>query len=73
MTKDDLSQEEWREYDFAGRTYRINRPVVLFRSKTGRTHRVLDFYGIVHCVPGVGQSDCVIRWEPKNRDDPVQF
>jgi hypothetical protein len=34
---------------------------------------VLDADGIVHCVPCVGERDCVLRWKPKDDADPVQF
>ena len=55
--------EEWREYDFGGRVYRIPSPVsVEFRSD-GQTHRVVDADGIVHCVPAPGVNGCVLRWK----------
>ena len=55
--------EDWREYDFNGRVYRIENPVsVEFRPK-GSTHRVVGPDGIVHCVPAPGTGDCVLRWK----------
>lgn len=55
--------EEWREYDFGNRVYRINKPEsVQFRNE-GRTHRVTDADGIVHCVPAPGVYGCVLRWK----------
>ena len=57
--------EDWREYDFQGRVYRIDRPAkVEFRSG-GETHRVTDPEGVVHCVPAPGQHGCVLRWRGK--------
>jgi hypothetical protein len=55
--------EEWREYDFNGRVYRIINPTkVQFRSG-GETHRVTDETGVVHCVPAPGRDGCVLRWK----------
>lgn len=73
MTSDpkDLTKEAWREYDFDGRIYRITQPQTLWVGTA--THRVLDTVGIVHCVPAPGFQGCVLRWEPKNRAEPVQF
>lgn len=69
----DISTERWREYDFGGRVYRINKPKTLFLRLAGTTHRVLDFDGIVHCVPTVGVQGCVLRWENYDPDKPVNF
>lgn len=54
--------EEWREYDFGGRIYRIERPVSVHFRDGGTTHRVVDSDGVVHCVPAPGQNGCVLRW-----------
>ena len=55
--------EEWREYDFSGRVYRITKPQkVMFRAG-GTTHRVIDAEGIAHCVPAPGEQGCVLRWK----------
>jgi hypothetical protein len=67
----DLTKEQWREYQFGAVTYRIAGPQKLWTGAT--THRVLDADGIVHCVPCVGERDCVLRWKPKDDADPVQF
>ena len=74
MKECDLSKEKYREYDVPGREspYRIDDPVTLFLGG-GTTHRVLDADGIVHCLPAPGVSGCVLRWQPKNADEPVQF
>ena len=55
--------EDWREYDFGGRVYRIERPASVSFREGGETHRVTDSEGIVHCVPAPGQMGCVLRWK----------
>lgn len=54
--------ETWREYDFCGRVYRIEKPAVVEFRVGGETHRVTDSTGIVHCVPAPGVNGCVLRW-----------
>ena len=61
MEPRDISVEEWREYDFGGRVYRITRPKALYIGTT--THRVLDHEGTIHCVPAPGYHGCVLRWK----------
>lgn len=73
LQKYDISKEEWREYDWGGRVYRIDAPVQLFLRSGGSTHRVVDADGIVHCVPSVGVMGCVLRWWNKDLDNPVNF
>lgn len=63
--------EEWREYDFGGRVYRIENPVKLVTRKAGTTHRVVDANGVTHCVPAPGVNGCVLRW--KGTTAPVSF
>ena len=64
LTKIDLKGvEEWREYDFSGRVYRIESPVSVQFREGGSTHRVTGGDGIVHCVPAPGTGDCVLRWK----------
>lgn len=55
--------EEWREYDFSGRIYRIDNPVELVIHENCTTHRIVDINGITHCVPAPGISGCVLRWK----------
>lgn len=55
--------EEWREYDFGGRIYRIEKPTELQFYDGSTTHRVIDSEGIVHCVPTPGTQGCVLRWK----------
>jgi hypothetical protein len=55
--------EEWREYDFAGRVYRIDNPVSVEFRAGSTTHRVIGPDGIVHCVPAPGHLGCVLRWK----------
>jgi hypothetical protein len=54
--------EAWREYDFCGRVYRIEKPVSVQFRPGGETHRVTDADDIVHCVPAPGNNGCVLRW-----------
>jgi len=68
-----LDDEEYREYAFGGRIYRIVNPKTLYHRPGGSTHRVLDSDGVVHCVPAPGQGDCVLRWKPRDSANPVQF
>lgn len=67
----DLTSEEWREYDFNGRIYRIDQPKELYVGTT--THRVVDASGIVHCVPAPGYCGCVLRWASKTGSKSVVF
>lgn len=72
----DISTEEWREYanNRTGLEYRITQPVALYRRDGGTTHRVVDAFGIVHCVPcGVNHPETVIRWKNKDTSVPVNF
>lgn len=73
MDQKDLTVEEWREYDFGGRVYRINNPVSLFTRPGGTTHRVVDVAGIAHCMPAPGQYGCVLRWSNKDGQPSVTF
>lgn len=73
MERKDISAEQWREYDFGGRVYRIDSPEALFLRPGGTTHRVLDAAGVVHCVPAPGQSGCALRWQNRLGVEPVQF
>ncbi len=79
MISNDLSDEEWREYEFPVSdfdkkiVYRIHDPKTLFYRVGGSTHRVLDSAGVVHLLPGPGFRGCVIRWKPRNTTAPVAF
>lgn len=73
LIKGDLTDEQYREYDFNGRVYRINTPVTLYFRKTGSTHRVVDSNGLVHCVPAPGIGNCVLRWQVKEGQPEVRF
>lgn len=55
--------EEWREYDFGNRVYRIEKPTKVQFRDGGETHRVTDNAGVVHCVPAPGNGGCVLRWK----------
>jgi hypothetical protein len=69
----DLTVEEWREYDFGGRVYRIDNPVSLVTRTGGSTHRVVDSLGVVHCLPAPGVGGCVLRWKSRDAKKPVEF
>ncbi len=73
MQEYDISTEEWREYDFGGRVYRINNPKRLFIREGGTTHRVVDSEDIVHCPPAPGFKGCVLRWQNFDKEEPVNF
>lgn len=58
--------EEWREYDWEGRVYRIEKPVrVQFRADS-TTHRVTDVNGMIHVVPAPGHFGCVMRFKARS-------
>lgn len=73
MHEHDLLCEEWREYDFSGRVYRINDPVKLYLRPGCTTHRVLDTNGVVHCMPKPGEFGCVLRWKARSSKPFVSF
>ena len=73
MKESDLTVEEWREYDYGGRVYRIEWPVKLYLREGGKTHRVLDKDGVIHCMPAPGEQGCVLRWKSKDPNKPVEF
>lgn len=73
MKTADLTVEEWREYDFGGRVYRIAAPVTLYFRPGGSTHRVVDAAGIAHCIPAPGVGGCALRWKSKDPAKPVDF
>lgn len=71
LIANDISMELWREYDFGGRVYRIEKPAKLFMRPGGSTHRVVDSEGVAHCVPAPGFQGCALRW--KQADGTVSF
>jgi hypothetical protein len=75
LTLCDISREEWREYDFDGRVYRIHSPIGLYlrMNPCGSTHRVVDCVGVVHCVPAIGMRGCILRWRSLDHNHPVNF
>lgn len=73
LKQGDLTDEDWREYDFGSRVYRIGHPKTLYYRTGGTTHRIVDADGVVHCVPVPGNGDCVLRWKCKEGMPPVQF
>lgn len=73
LKQNDITTEAWREYDFEGRVYRIALPKTLYYRDGGSTHRVVDYYDVVHCVPAPGVKGCVLRWQNKDKSVPVNF
>lgn len=73
LSLQDLSVEQWREYDFNDRVYRVTNPIALFMRPGGTTHRVVDEHGVTHCCPIPGSSGCVLRWKNKEGYGPCQF
>lgn len=73
LIKKSLEVEEWREYDFGGRVYRIESPAELYFKPQGTTHRVVGMDGVAHCVPAPGVQGCVLRWKAKSGNPPVEF
>ena len=69
----DITCELWREYDFQGRIYRIEKPLKLFTHNNSTTHRVLDTHGIVHCIPAPGILGCAIRWQSSDPKKSCTF
>jgi len=55
--------EEWREYDFEDRVYRIERPISVEFRPDSTTHRVTGQDGVIHCIPAPGHRGCVLRWK----------
>lgn len=71
---DDLEGEDFREYDFGDRTYKVDKPVGVYIRAGGSTHRVVDANGVVHCVKFCGDGGArVVRWKPKDIKNPVQW
>jgi hypothetical protein len=73
LIRKSLGDEEYREYDFGGRVYRITSPVELAFRAGGETHRVTDSEGVVHCLPAPGERGCVLRWKSKQGKAAVAF
>jgi hypothetical protein len=73
MIERDLSVERWREYDFGGRVYKIDKPAKLFYRPGGETHRIVTADGVAHCVPAPGRNGCVLRWKDWDTTEPVKF
>lgn len=64
LTKIELTGvEDWREYDFAGRVYRIEKPACVEFRAGGSSHRLTDSEGVVHLLPAPGFQGCVIRFK----------
>ena len=70
--KADISDEIWREILFLTTKiiYVIDRPVTLIIRKGGKTHRVIDEDGVVHCYVAPESGLSVIRWKTRT-SNPV--
>lgn len=68
----DISDEAWREIELPLGTYHIDNPVTLIIRKGGKTHRVVDANGVVHCYVAPESGKSVIRWKTKS-GAPVTF
>ena len=69
----DISEEEWREVETGGRTYRIANPQKLILRKGGSTHRVVDADGVVHCYAAPETGKSVVRWKSRPGTPHVRF
>ena len=59
----DLTDEQYREYDYGNRIYRITNPIGVYFRLGGNTHRVIDADGVAHCVTFPGENKSVVlRW-----------
>jgi hypothetical protein len=71
MDQNDISTEQWREYDYGnGIAYRVENPLTLYRKtdEKGDSHRVVDAAGVTH-YPKRGWVG--IRWFAPT--EPVSF
>ena len=50
LTLNNISSEDWREYDFGSQSVRVTKPLALNVSKSGG-HRIIDAEGVSHYVP----------------------
>jgi hypothetical protein len=57
-------RNEWREYDFNERVYRIDQPTHVVWNDDDHFEIVYDREGVAHKVPRVGFMNCVIRYLP---------
>lgn len=66
-----LSGEISRTYYFAGQSVHIYKPLALVVGET--THRVVNQFGDVYCVPAVGRHGCYVIWRSRNPTTPIDF
>ena len=71
--KANISGEEWREVETVNGTYRIENPIALIIKIGGKTHRVVDSEGIVHCYVAPESGRSILRWKPREGTPSVQF
>lgn len=73
IKKKSLNNEEWREYDYTGKTYRVHNPTLLYFYEGSDTHAIIDSEGILRVFPAPGYQGCHVTIKPKNSKNPVQF
>lgn len=73
LVERDISSELYREVVINGEVYRIDNPVKLITRPGGKTHRVVDADGLVHCYPAPETGLSIIRWKSKEGQPPVAF
>lgn len=74
MKQYDIRAEATRTITFAGGwSYTIHNPVTLYIRDGGKTHRVLDAEGVVHCYVAPEYGNSVLSWVPRDPSTPVQF
>jgi len=44
----DISDEQYRTYTYANGTFTIRNPVSLYLLDNGKSHRVVDVFGVTH-------------------------
>lgn len=69
----DLSDELSREIVLPTMRWVISEPKTLIIRKGGKTHRVVDAAGTVHCYAAPETGNSVVLWIPRNPSNPVQF
>ena len=57
-----ISSEEWREYNFENSSVLIESPLALNVSKSGG-HRIIDSNGVSHYIPKGWHE---LKWKPRD-------
>ena len=64
-----IQDEEYREYDFGEKTYRIEKPQWLF-VRPSKAHQVIDANGVTHYVQA---NFMALRWKNAPNAERAQF